>query len=244
MIEITKRQKFILDKIIKGYIQQAVPISSQVLERKYDIGISSASIRLELHRLTDLGYLEQPHISAGRVPTEKGYRLFVNEILNLNRKELVFPGEEICEKFSLLEKEAADLFRFSSEITKLLADFSSNLALSFLEKEMVFFKEGWAKVLKEPEFEYLDCTQKFMKMLQKLEENIEQFLDGKRGEEINVFIGKESKIPWAENFSLILSQAKFPKRRKGLLAILGPKRMDYSRNISLINAFVNSLKSC
>src|SRR3989344_4263875 len=79
---ITDRQKDILDKIIQEYIDSAEPVPSQSLEKKYDLGLSPATIRGEMHKLTEQGFLYQPHTSAGRVPTDKGYRLFVNGLVD------------------------------------------------------------------------------------------------------------------------------------------------------------------
>ena len=69
-----------MDTIIREYIQSARPVSSQYLGEKYDFGICPASIRIEMQKLTDDGFLTQPHTSAGRIPTDKGYRLFVDQL--------------------------------------------------------------------------------------------------------------------------------------------------------------------
>lgn len=242
MTEITERQKFILDKIIKEYIRLAEPVSSQFLERKYHLGIRPATVRLECKRLTDLGYLEKPHISAGRVPTDKGYRFFVDKFFEKNKSS--FLEKKVLEKLSVLEKEIDDSLKFFSELTSFLADFSSSLALTYLSDEMVCLKEGWTKVLREPEFQDLNCAKEFATMIQKLERNIEEFLNRGKVSKIKVFIGKESKIPSAENFSLILGEVVFPKQQRGALAILGPKRMHYLRNIKLMNSLVKFLEKC
>jgi heat-inducible transcriptional repressor len=104
-----------------------------------------------------------------------------------------------------------------------------------------------------------------VRTFQELEQNIEEFLGGEKGLKIHsareiderqknnfwgfssgvkVLIGKESKIPCAKDFSVILGSAKFPKKRKGAFAILGPKRMHYSRNIGLVNSLVKFLEKC
>ncbi len=77
---ITDRQADILNEIIKEYIKLASPVSSHSLEKKKGLNISSATIRNEMQKLTDEGYLCQPHTSAGRLPTDKGYRFFVDQL--------------------------------------------------------------------------------------------------------------------------------------------------------------------
>ena len=91
---ITQRQKEILKSMVQEYIRSAQPVSSRLIERKYQLGVSSATIRAEMQKLTRKGYLFQPHTSAGRVPTDKGYRFYVDSILesgfdNLENEELL-----------------------------------------------------------------------------------------------------------------------------------------------------------
>jgi heat-inducible transcriptional repressor len=81
MAELTQRQETVLALIIHHYIETAEPVGSKLLVERYNLGISSATARSEMAALTDAGYLRQPHTSAGRVPTEEGYRYFVRRLL-------------------------------------------------------------------------------------------------------------------------------------------------------------------
>src|SRR5512138_1830766 len=82
MSELSERQKKLLLVIIRDYIDAAQPVGSKRLVERYRLDLSSATIRHEMAVLTEMGYLRQPHTSAGRVPTEEGYRLFVSEMMN------------------------------------------------------------------------------------------------------------------------------------------------------------------
>ena len=82
MPELTERQKTLLLLIIRDYIESAQPVGSKRLAEHYRINLSSATIRNEMGALTEMGYLRQPHTSAGRVPTEEGYRYFVSQMMN------------------------------------------------------------------------------------------------------------------------------------------------------------------
>ncbi len=82
MDELSERQKTLLLVIIRDYIDAAQPVGSKRLVERYHLDLSSATIRNEMSVLTEMGYLRQPHTSAGRVPTEEGYRLFVSEMMN------------------------------------------------------------------------------------------------------------------------------------------------------------------
>lgn len=231
---ITDRQTGILNSIITEYIDLAHPVSSQLLEKKYDFGIRPASIRIEMQKLTDKGYLQQPHISSGRVPTDKGYRLFVDNIVEKESKENDF------EKDFFTKLETEDNIKFIQSVTKQLADLSSNFALSYLPEEKIFWKEGWESVLREPEFREEKFVFNFTQFLEKLEEDI----DGLKVDSgIKIYIGKESPFPRIRDFSIICSRCHFPNNEEGIISILGPKRMAYDRNISLINSLTKLLES-
>ena len=83
-VELTDRKKQILKVVVEDYVRTAEPVGSKAIAAEMG-GVSSATIRYELSDLTELGYLEQPHTSAGRVPSPKGYRLYVNELMERQR---------------------------------------------------------------------------------------------------------------------------------------------------------------
>ena len=80
-MELSARKKQILKRVIEDYIASAEPVGSKAIAQEMGGSVSSATVRNELAELSDLGYLEQPHTSAGRVPSPKGYRLYVNELM-------------------------------------------------------------------------------------------------------------------------------------------------------------------
>ncbi|MGQ9833663.1 MAG: heat-inducible transcriptional repressor HrcA [Candidatus Villigracilaceae bacterium] len=82
MSDLTERQKTLLMMVVRDYIETAQPVGSQRLVERFRLSMSSATVRNEMAALTEMGYLRQPHTSAGRVPTEEGYRLFVGELMH------------------------------------------------------------------------------------------------------------------------------------------------------------------
>lgn len=91
-MDLGSRKRKILSAIIDDYIESAEPVGSRTIAKKYEIGLSSATIRNEMADLEELGYLEQPHTSAGRIPSDKGYRLYVDELMKINNPT----QEEVC----------------------------------------------------------------------------------------------------------------------------------------------------
>jgi len=243
---LTNRQAEILNRIVKDYIDLAQPISSEFLEKKHNFGICPATIRIEMQKLTDKGFLSQPHTSAGRVPTDKGYRFFVNDLL----KDEISEFEDILKVEKFFKEMREDILQWSTRLTKFLAEESSNFAiLNLLERDLTW-KEGWEEVLEEPEFEDRDFISDFAKFIENFQGEIkdlkinpvrnQRFLNGVNSE-IKIYIGRETPFPKAKNFSIISSKCCLPDNEKAILALLGPKRMDYNRNISLISSLTKLL---
>ena len=121
-MELTERKLRILQAIISDYIMTAEPVGSRTLSKKYQLGISPATIRNEMSDLEDLGFLTHPHTSAGRVPSDKAYRLYVNELMS--NAEISPAEKEIIENqlradVSELDKTIRNAARLLSEITNL-----------------------------------------------------------------------------------------------------------------------------
>lgn len=246
----TERQKEILNTIIGEYIRSAEPVSSGLLEKKYDFEICPASIRIEMQKLTDAGFIFQPHTSAGRVPTDKGYRFYVNDLLE---KELFEDIDLAITKW--ISEEVKDTVKFIQSLTKNLASFSSNLALGYSFNEKILWKEGWEEVLQEPEFREAKLISNFAEVIKSFGEEINDF---KVNSGIKVYIGGENPFPKAKDFSIILSRCHFPeperrvkkriyplrppKAQEGIIAVLGPKRMTYEKNIGLLNSLIKLLE--
>ena len=236
-MRITERQEKILDRVIQEHINLAQPVSSQLLERKFDFGISPASIRIEMQKLTNKGYLDQPHTSAGRIPTDKGYRFFVDNLLKEHFTDV--ETDPFFEEIEQIEKEIKNSLQFVRILTKRMAELTSNLTMVYLPDEEIILKEGWGRIFKEPEFEDSNYLLHFVAMVEDCEKNIKEFL--RDSSDFQIYIGKENPLPKVKDFTLIFSRCSFPKR-KGILTILGPKRMAYKKNISLINSLVKSLE--
>ena len=236
-MSITERQEKILNGIIQEYISLAQPVSSQLLERKFDFKISPATIRIEMQKLINEGYLYQPHTSAGRIPTDKGYRFFVDNLL----KESFLDSEDdkFFEEIDQIEKEIKNSFQFIQAITKRIAELTSNLTMGYLSEKEIILKEGWKEVFREPEFEDPSYLLRFVEMVESWERNLgESFQDFP---DFKIYIGRENPLSKAKDFTLIFSRCHFPKEEGGLI-ILGPKRMAYQKNINLVNSLVKFLE--
>lgn len=231
---ISQRQKSVLNAIIKEYINCAQPISSKFLEKGHGFDVCPATIRNDMAKLTELNYLSQPHTSAGRVPTDKAYRFFVDSLLE--GEISVF--EHVFEMKDIFQEQREDTLNFVFKLLKFLSETSSSLAIAHLFNRDFVWKEGWERVLKEPEFEEKQFVHSFAGFLESFENNIKDF---EQNCELSVFIGSENPFK-IHDFSIISSKCFFPGKEEAILALLGPKRMDYNRNISLMNSLTKLLE--
>jgi transcriptional regulator of heat shock response len=223
------RQQKILAAVIEEYTNTAIPVGSNVLVEKYNFKISPATIRSDMVHLEKAGFLHQPHISAGRIPTDKGYKYFVEEMMG--ESELTLAEQRKLQ--TELLKLRAQHNRLSRTTAKLLSSFTGNLAISGLEKD--FSEFGIRELLEQPEFKEIDEFCKVAEALDFIDENIDTLLKGVKPGETRIFIGKENPIKEISNCSMVISPYRTKKGEKGVLAIIGPKRMQYAKNKSLIN---------
>ena len=151
---LTARQEDILQKAVFEYIDRAQPVSSSWLEARYDMPLSPATIRSELSYLCQEGYLEQPHTSAGRVPTDRGYRFFVDEVLPAQSPEGIQAGPPESSKAGFGgERNIRDYVEFAQTISRNLTEASSSLTIVYFPQKSFFWKDGWELVLRAPELE-------------------------------------------------------------------------------------------
>ena len=229
-----KRDKKILALVIEEYTNSAVPVGSKILAEKYKLDLSPATIRTVMSKLEREKYLYQPHISSGRIPTDKAYRFFVEKIMG--EQELSLADQKKLQAEVL--KLKAQNKRISRTTAKLLSSFSGSLAISGSEKE--FFDFGMSELLENPEFKNIDEFCRIVEALDYIDENIDSILSKMKDGETKIFIGKENPIKEISNCSMVVSPYTTKNGERGVLAIVGPKRMKYAKNKSLLD-YVRSL---
>lgn len=117
-MDLDERKRHILKALINDYIMTAEPIGSRTIAKKYGFGISSATIRNEMADLEDMGYLEQPHTSSGRVPSDKGYRVYVDHLMNI---EKLSPEEAVIIENSLKKAAVGEIERIIRDTARILS---------------------------------------------------------------------------------------------------------------------------
>ena len=150
---ISERQKLVLTAIVEEYVRNNEPVGSRTLSKRPELQFSSATLRNDMADLEDLGYLEKTHTSSGRIPSEKGYRLYVENILNQKseKSNYAFPMiDEIFNRSNLSKEQAiSESMTLVSELTNYAAIVLGNNAQNAKVKKLLFQKELILRMLKK-----------------------------------------------------------------------------------------------
>lgn len=215
------RESTILEYIIRDFIDTADPVSSKRVCKRSRLGLSPASIRNTMAQLDDEGYLVQPHTSGGRVPTDKAYRYFVDNLIGDRLVTVAVQTTSDPEEFL---KKNAKKFGMFTVIAKSRHDLRSF---------------GVDAVFHEPEFRDYEVTQAFAEILEGLGGIAEKYFE--IGDvEPAVQIGRENPFDEFEYFSSVFALAK-PRGKAEVVFSIGPKRRDYENTISIINYITNAI---
>lgn len=230
MQELDKRKREILDIIIKEHIKTGSPVGSSIVVEKYKLSLSPATVRNEMAILEKLNLIAQPYTSAGRVPTELAYRLFLE---NLRNKEISEEKKELINNALIDDSESS-----YKNTAKVLAGISGNAVFWAFHKNSLYYT-GISNLLQQPEFAQMNLIYNISGIIDRLDEIISEiFEDIKPG--VKVLIGEEN--PFSNYCSTIILKYKKGKK-SGLLGILSPIRSDYQKNLSIIKYLNNKLMS-
>lgn len=228
-MEINNRQKSILIALIKEHIKTAQAVSSGFLVDKYNLDISSATARNEMAELEKLGYVFQPHTSAGRIPSEKAYKYYVSNFLEEKRKEKKY-FKDLDEKFLNSEEGF-------KKVAKMMAEISNNAVFWAFHKNNLYYT-GISNLFLQPEFRESEAIYDTSAVIDRMEEIIVDIFDKlDLGE--NILIGNDN--PFGDFLSVVILKYNC-RRQVGVMGILGPMRMDYKKNLELIVFLKNKLE--
>ena len=228
-----ERQRKILKRIIEAFIKDAKPLASSFLVAKMKQKLSPATVRNELVALEKEGYIFQPHTSAGRIPTEKAYQFYVENYLD-KEKELNTIEKKLLEEIE--KQETEDRVKIKNFAKKIAALSKQGVMVTFAECDNYY--TGLSNIFSQPEFQNSDLVVNLSSVIDRLDTKVFE-LDEKDFDEPEVFIG--SKNPIGCDCSLVVFKYQLGKY-KGIIALIGPMRMDYKKNYALVKESVKLLK--
>ncbi|HEV2339738.1 MAG TPA: hypothetical protein VGT05_03135 [Patescibacteria group bacterium] len=232
MHDLTQRQVQILRSLIEEYINTAEPVGSETLEKKHNLSASPATIRNEMVRLEELGYLKKPHTSAGRIPTAIAMKFYVKQLMK--EKELSV-SEEVALKervWDYREHEAQCL----RAVVKSLAEKTRALAVVTTNDGDVYVA-GYANILDMPEFYDIDITKNLLLALDEFDILASIFSGVHDDEDIHVLLDEELGPRLKGPYGFVYTNYHTPLHLKGEVGVLGPTRLNYTSVIPTVRYF-------
>lgn len=222
----TQRQAKLLATIIEQYAEVAAPVGSLLLAKLFDV--SSATIRNEMAELERLGFIKQPHTSAGRIPTDKGYRYYVNNLTESNGGQVLGDTRNTKAIATRVADSGSTVQAIKSAVDSLV-QLTHNLGLATIGNQL--YVAGYSNLFGQPEFLDPEHSREVARLL----DNLEPWLrEAKPNEALNVYIGSENPIGRSAGVSLIISKYRSPLSDKSYIGVLGPTRQSYRSVMGLV----------
>ena len=232
MHDLTQRQVEILKSLIEEYIETAEPVGSETLEKKHNLSASPATIRNEMVRLTELGYLKKPHISAGRIPTPAGMKFYVKQLMK--EKELSVT-EEVALKEKVWDVRDREV-DFLKQVTKALADKTRALAVT-TTSDGNFFCSGYANILDMPEFFDIDITKTLLAAIDE-SDYLRSLFSGEIDDgEIHILLEDELGPRLNGPYGFVFTKYQTQNHLIGEIGVLGPSRLNYNFIVPTVRYF-------
>jgi heat-inducible transcriptional repressor len=242
---LTSRQTQILKTIIDEYITTAEPVGSEAMDKKYNLGVSPATIRNEMVTLTKAGYLKQPHASAGRIPTPVAMKFYINQLMEEKQMSLV---DEVKAKEEVWDSRD-DIDELMDEATHALASRTKSLSVAALKdnatgsgKKNRFWQAGQSYLFGNPEFSEMATCQSLFSIFDEFDKMDRLFFGmAESASPLEVLFGEE--IGWPELMPAGIIATHFNiKGKSGALGVIGPARSNYGTVIPILRYFGNLIE--
>jgi transcriptional regulator of heat shock response len=237
--ELNERKQKILNAIIRDYQHSAEPVGSRNLSRRYLPDLSPATIRNEMADLEEEGFITQPHTSAGRIPTDRGYRFYVDRLMRAIRpthREEEMIKHAYHNPFDNLDEvlhQTAKLLSHTLDYTAVVVNHGQHRKV---------FSHGTSSLLHQPEFRNFSQMEKILELLEEeemLAELVEEYSHNE--DPVTIRIGTENKFKPVKECSVVVTSYKANNKPIGGISIIGPTRMYYSKATTLIDYVAKEL---
>lgn len=225
--ELSERQFKILCSIVEQYAEVAAPVGSVMLAKLFNV--SSATVRNEMAVLEKAGFITQPHTSAGRIPTDKGYREYVNRISEMDQPK---PTKQINRNARAMDvriNSAGEAEHTIRSAVRSLVEITHNVGLATIGNSL--YVRGFGSLFAQPELMEAKAAQEVAVLL----DNLEPWLrEAAPNEPLSVFIGRENPVGKSSKSTLIISRFVSPYSDHSYIGVLGPTRQDYRTVMNLV----------
>ena len=228
---LSDRRQRVLAALIEEYVARALPVGSRTLTERYRFGVSPATIRNELSALEEEGYISQPHTSAGRIPTDFGYRTFVDDLIESGA---IADNPDDAEKINKLREQANELDDLLERTSRALSQFTDCLSVVTPPDYSHPRRLGIMSLMRQPEFAY---TEALLPIMQVLEDDtvllhvLDATVPSDGGPKVR--IGSENETEELSGVSVVACRYGVGEDG-GIVAVIGPTRMDYTKALSAV----------
>ena len=223
----TDRQQKVLSAIVEQYAEVASPVGSNLMAKLFNV--SSATIRAEMAELERLGFIAQPHTSAGRVPTDKGYRFYVNNLSDVGSGGFTLSEGRSERALATRVQQAGAPERTIRNAVDTLVELTHNLGLATISNQL--YMSGLSNLFGQPEF--INSVQ--VQQVAGLLDNLEPWLrEAAPNEPLSVYIGQENPIGRTAGCTLIIGRFRSPFSDHSYIGTLGPTRQSYREVMNLV----------
>lgn len=224
----SSRQDQLLKLIVESYSNTAEPVGSKFLVEAGELKVSGATVRNEMREMEEKGLLTHPHTSAGRIPTETGYRYYVENLMTPTA-----PQKKVKQDIQEVAMVEADEKIKTKTIGKYVAEITKGAVIIAFGTETVYYT-GISNLFSQPEFRDYMHVVNFSAIFDQCEEKVDELFENIEENTTKVLIGEDN--PLGSACSLVAT-----KTNENLFALLGPMRMNYSFNVGLLNFIKESV---
>ena len=221
--------------IVRQYVETAEPVGSRYIARK--LGLSSATIRNAMADLEDEGYITQPHTSAGRIPTDKGYRYYIDSLMRTKNVNERMKGS-IQEEYNRVVRTFEDILEMTSHIMSSLTNYVGITLLPDIDK---LYMDGTSHMIAEPEFRDFKKLYYLIKCLEERKVLLDLLKNDFGEAGLTVHIGRENRLSYLVDCSIVTRGYKVKGKVSGRLGVIGPKRMVYEKVIPAVDFLADTV---
>ena len=236
--ELDERKKQILECVVKDYLHTAEPVASKAIWCAHMEELSPATIRNEMADLEEMGLITQPHTSAGRIPTDLGYRYYIDHVMK-SRKLTPKEEEYIAAALGQINQSVEEAIRQTLKVLSHLLEYAS-LVATLGDKKQVF-SSGLARLVQQPEFTNINTTRQLLSTLEEEELMVDMVREYTQQKGLTIHVGNENKFKEVKNYSVIMNSYDMKNGASGGIGIIGPTRMSYARTAAVLAALAERL---
>ena len=231
----TKRQEAVLELIVSHYVETAEPVGSRFVARK--LGLSSATIRNVMADLEDLGLITQPHTSAGRTPTDKGYRFFIDSLMHIkNINERM--ARSVKDEYNQVMRSLEDVLERTSHLMSSLTNY---VGVTLFNQYHKLYLDGTSHIIEQPEFKDFKKLYIILKSLEEKRDILDLLNGDSADDSLKIHIGSENQFNYLSECSVVTRGYKVRGKPSGRLGVIGPKRMVYEKVIPAVEFLADTV---